>query len=141
MTLYQPNQKNKKWARKFDQCLSCGTTTHPHGGHGYCINCYYKTPWGKTNRQKYLKSPKYKTWDLTNRPRKPIQRFTWSIHYPACILCGGTSIKHAGRGLCRSCKTKMNRAYLKKYYQTEKFKEAHRLRERNRGIKKMGAEK
>jgi HNH endonuclease len=31
-----------KWARSYDCCVSCGTTTIPHGGSGLCNRCYEK---------------------------------------------------------------------------------------------------
>ena len=32
----------------------------------------------------------------------------WSARHDACRSCGGTSIKHAARGLCRSCHSRHN---------------------------------
>ena len=29
----------KRWARKYDACVKCGTTEGRHAGHGYCHNC------------------------------------------------------------------------------------------------------
>ena len=34
----------------------------------------------------------------------------WSNQYEACVLCGTTDYKHAGRGLCRRCYTSVRRA-------------------------------
>lgn len=30
----------KNWSKKFDKCIVCNTTNHPHVGHGYCTFCY-----------------------------------------------------------------------------------------------------
>lgn len=27
----------------------------------------------------------------------------WAMHYDRCICCGGTSVRHRARGLCRNC--------------------------------------
>ena len=38
----------KKWSRKYNKCIHCGTIKHPHVQHGYCTVC-----WGTKVQKKY----------------------------------------------------------------------------------------
>ena len=39
-------QEEARWARRYDCCVSCGTTERPHAARGRCMDCY--------NREHYL---------------------------------------------------------------------------------------
>jgi hypothetical protein len=43
--------KVKKWSRKHDKCIECGTVEEKHSGNGMCKKCYFKKH-RKTNREK-----------------------------------------------------------------------------------------
>lgn len=36
------NDKNGRWALKYDACIECGTTEHPHKQHGRCSLCHWR---------------------------------------------------------------------------------------------------
>lgn len=44
-------EKDKsRWARHYDKCIECGTTTLKHQGKGLCVNCYARN----LNKQKKI---------------------------------------------------------------------------------------
>ncbi len=40
----KPKHRGKKaggqWSYKYDKCIDCGTTDHPHKTRGFCVGCY-----------------------------------------------------------------------------------------------------
>lgn len=46
----------KRWSRKYEKCLDCGTTKVPHRGHGRCRDCHNKYLYRTDpNRRKSIK--------------------------------------------------------------------------------------
>lgn len=72
----------KRWARHFDQCITCGTTERPHLAKGSCGQCY----------------------DKARRPLR-YRVYKWAKQWPECVNCGGTKSKHKALGLCEACYT------------------------------------
>ena len=44
-----------------------------------------------------------------------VKRYAWSHAQPACVVCGKTSAKHHGRGVCNTCYTKILKAKNPQY--------------------------
>jgi len=58
------NSKNKKWARKHDVCVVCGTSESRHMGNGLCAICYqsqYRNNPDNLERIKAAKDYHYRT--------------------------------------------------------------------------------
>jgi len=83
--------KIDRWAKKYDCCKTCGTTTRHHAGYGLCIVCY--------NIAMNPDVPRAKP----QKPRRPMETWTKSNKYVCCQGCGTTETKHYGKGLCKSC--------------------------------------
>lgn len=57
------SKTNKKWSRKFDQCVSCDSTDYRHEAHGECSYCYKHNRREKYNfntRARYFADPEYR---------------------------------------------------------------------------------
>jgi len=44
---YITTQAKKKWSWRYNKCVICGSTSHPHVSHGFCKKCYGKTKYFK----------------------------------------------------------------------------------------------
>lgn len=123
----------RRWSRKHDHCINCGTKEIKHAAHGLCRHCYYVSrppPEPKPIKSKYrrgeawsmnykscrrcgTKTRKHEANGLCMRCRSNMRAVLrrkskygqegWSSNYKACIECGTTSIKHNAKGLCQSC--------------------------------------
>jgi len=73
-----------RWAKYYNSCINCGTTTIQHRGKGLCIKCYSD----------------HRSRELYGEKRRGVK---WSLKYDNCKLCGTDSTKHKGHGLCENC--------------------------------------
>lgn len=75
------HRETHQWAKCYERCQACQTTSVPHVANGYCQRCY----------------------DRKRRPAHRIKLFSWSIYYPACTMCGTDHAPHYAKGFCRRC--------------------------------------
>lgn len=76
------------WARKYDGCIECGTTSIEHKEHGLCNRCRNRK-WWREHRGKG-QDYNYKKWSAKH-------------HLDACVKCKSSKFRHWGRGLCERC--------------------------------------
>lgn len=90
MLLHAYGAAREGWARGYDACTECGTTTRPHGGNGLCNRCYLRTLRGTTS----------------------LPKGSWSFRHERCIECGSTDRQHKGHGLRVYCYDKERRSHI-----------------------------
>ena len=119
------NTKGGHWAKDYDCCIGCQTTTVKHTSQGLCNNCFrrlhyadYKVgkSWSRkhnrcidcgTDERPHQANGRCGRCHANNRNRQKgvVKRHvgTWSWYYKKCKGCGTTSLEHAAEGLCSRC--------------------------------------
>lgn len=79
----------KKWAKKYDMCISCGKTTYKHHGRGLCRWCYLHTAEYKKYANQigklYYKKNKRRLYSLEKKRRLIQKRFKKSLWYRLAV--------------------------------------------------------
>ena len=95
-----------KWSHQYDACIECGTTEIRHWGKGYCETCY-----PKVYMAEYRQRPDYyaskREYFQNRRKQTHLTSGKWAMYYDACIECSTTERRHAGKGLCVACSSKV----------------------------------
>jgi len=76
----------KKWAKKYDKCLECGSVKRKHLSYGFCARCYW-----------------------VKRRQKKLPQHKWARDYFCCVKCGKTDSVFTGKGICARCRSEIKR--------------------------------
>ena len=78
----------KQWARKYNRCVSCGTTKQPHEQHGYCRHC-----WSVKVYKKYKKYYKiyYKKYYRKNKKKLNARTIKYYHDHKPILVCQSPS--------------------------------------------------
>jgi len=91
-----------KWARDYDECVSCHTTQYPHACHGLCRHCYmlvHNKQWKATYRARHPErvAKERQLYYQNNRRRIQARSAKWCKEHPERLREGNRLRKRLER--------------------------------------------